>query len=312
MAFPTSLDDLDADNPSAGDNLGTGPHRTLHGDERTAIDALETKVGIDASAVTTSHDYKLSGVTGTDKAVSKTGTETLTGKTLTSPTLNTPIITTPTIRNFDGWQDANESWVYASATTITVPTNATTKYSVGDKIRFQNNDSGTYLYAYVVTVAATLLTVVGDAVPNATLTDNYYSKQTSPLGFPQWFSWTATLTASTDTVPTYTTTFTNRFRMVGKSVAVQSTWMNASGGTAGSGTTYGIQFNSPVPISANVKYVEGGSMVNGSTGKQIAVQFVDANTFQLYDWSVGGGTVKCAAQNNAGRYIILSFCYEAV
>jgi len=54
------------------------------------LNNVEAKIGIDSSAVTTSHDYKLSGVTGTDKAVSKAGTETLTNKTLTSPVINTP------------------------------------------------------------------------------------------------------------------------------------------------------------------------------------------------------------------------------
>lgn len=63
--------------------LGTVGHAAAH-------NALEAKVGIDGSSVTTSHDYKLSGVTGTDKAVSKTGTETLTNKTLTSPVINSP------------------------------------------------------------------------------------------------------------------------------------------------------------------------------------------------------------------------------
>lgn len=54
------------------------------------LNNVEAKIGIDSSAVTTSLDYKLSGVTGTDKAVSKTGTETLTNKTLTSPVVNSP------------------------------------------------------------------------------------------------------------------------------------------------------------------------------------------------------------------------------
>lgn len=88
MAFPTTLQDLDAtrgtsiqptNSPSLVD------HITL---QDTTIEALEAKVGIDGSAVTTSHDYKLSGVTGTDKAVSLTGTEALTNKTLTSPKIN--------------------------------------------------------------------------------------------------------------------------------------------------------------------------------------------------------------------------------
>lgn len=64
------------------------------------INNLEAKVGIDSSAVTTSHDYKLSNVTGSDKAVSLTGTETLTNKTLTTPVIasisNSGTITIPT------------------------------------------------------------------------------------------------------------------------------------------------------------------------------------------------------------------------
>ncbi len=57
---------------------------------------MEAKVGQNASAVTTSHDYKLSGVTGVDKAVSKTGSEVLTNKTLTAPVMTAPVLGTPT------------------------------------------------------------------------------------------------------------------------------------------------------------------------------------------------------------------------
>lgn len=86
ISYPTSLDNFS--NPSAGNPLNSPSHSTQHANENDAIEALEAKVGIDGSAVTTSHDYKLSGVTGSDKAVSKTGTETLTNKTLTSPVIN--------------------------------------------------------------------------------------------------------------------------------------------------------------------------------------------------------------------------------
>ena len=54
--------------------------------EQDAIVALETKVGVNGSATSSTFDYKLSGVTGSDKAVSKTGTETLTNKTLSTGT----------------------------------------------------------------------------------------------------------------------------------------------------------------------------------------------------------------------------------
>jgi len=90
--YPTSLQDLDATRGAHGNPLSTPNHITHHLTEDDTIEALQAKVGANSSVVTTSHDYKLSGVTGTDKAVSKTGNETLTNKTLTSPTLTTPKI----------------------------------------------------------------------------------------------------------------------------------------------------------------------------------------------------------------------------
>ena len=85
--FPTSLDTLS--NPASSDALNSnGGHALQHANANDAIEALEAKVGIDSSAVTTSLSYKLGGVTGTDKAVSLTGTEVLTNKTLTSPQIN--------------------------------------------------------------------------------------------------------------------------------------------------------------------------------------------------------------------------------
>lgn len=97
MAFPTALDNFTNPTGTAATDSGTRTHSQQHGDVNDAVEALEAKVGINGSAVTTTLDYKLSGVTGSDKAVSKTGTETLTNKTLTSPTINTPTIATPTI-----------------------------------------------------------------------------------------------------------------------------------------------------------------------------------------------------------------------
>ena len=97
MAFPTTLQDLDATRATAGQKQNNPNHITHHALEDSTIEALQAKVGVNGSTVITTHDYKLSGVTGTDKAASKTGTETLTNKTLTSPTLTTPTITSPAL-----------------------------------------------------------------------------------------------------------------------------------------------------------------------------------------------------------------------
>lgn len=57
--FPASLDNYA--NPTALDELDDGPvlHSTQHADANDAIEALQRKVGVDASAVTTSLDYLL-------------------------------------------------------------------------------------------------------------------------------------------------------------------------------------------------------------------------------------------------------------
>lgn len=85
-SFPGGLDSYT--DPTSTDRLDTVDHAGQHTDINDAMEAVQAKVGADSSAVTSSHDYKLSGVTGSDKAASLTGSETLTNKTLTSPTIN--------------------------------------------------------------------------------------------------------------------------------------------------------------------------------------------------------------------------------
>jgi hypothetical protein len=69
--FPTSLDSLT--NPNSTDQLNSPSHSAQHTNANDAIEALQAKVGINGSAITTSHDYKISqleaaitsGVSGT-------------------------------------------------------------------------------------------------------------------------------------------------------------------------------------------------------------------------------------------------------
>lgn len=82
--YPAGLDTLT--NPLATDTLASPSHSDQHANANDAIEALQAKVGVDNSAVTTSLDYKVS------QAVTLTGYQTLTNKTLTSPVLNTPTL----------------------------------------------------------------------------------------------------------------------------------------------------------------------------------------------------------------------------
>jgi len=55
--FPTSTDELT--NPLSSDELNSPSHSAQHGTANDILEALEAKVGIDSSAVETSHDYKI-------------------------------------------------------------------------------------------------------------------------------------------------------------------------------------------------------------------------------------------------------------
>lgn len=58
--YPTSLDTLT--NPLATDTLASPSHSDQHANANDAIEALQAKVGVNNSAVTTSLDYKVSSV----------------------------------------------------------------------------------------------------------------------------------------------------------------------------------------------------------------------------------------------------------
>ena len=56
-SFPSGLDSLT--NPSSGDSLSSPSHSAQHANVNDAVEALEAKVGVNGSAVTTSLDYKV-------------------------------------------------------------------------------------------------------------------------------------------------------------------------------------------------------------------------------------------------------------
>lgn len=55
--FPSSLDSLT--NPTSGNTLNSPSHSSQHANSNDAIEAIQAKVGVDNSAVTTSLDYKV-------------------------------------------------------------------------------------------------------------------------------------------------------------------------------------------------------------------------------------------------------------
>lgn len=93
--FPSSLPS--GATATSTDTLAASGHTARHNTDRAEVVAIATKVGVDGSAVNTTHDYKLSGVSAGDKAVSQSGSEVMANKTINSSSLNSPTITTPTM-----------------------------------------------------------------------------------------------------------------------------------------------------------------------------------------------------------------------
>ena len=93
-----------------------------------------------------------------------------------------------------GWIAAAGTWTYASASTITIPTDGTTTYRKFMKIRFKQGAG--YKYYICSAIAATTLTVfvnTDHTVANAAITDVYYSFHDAPYGFPTLFNYAPTL-----------------------------------------------------------------------------------------------------------------------
>ena len=162
----------------SSDQQNSPTHSSQHDNAFDAIEALEAKVGVDSSAVTTSHDYKLSSVTGILKA---------------SPT--------------DGWIPAGETWTYAAADdptfTFTIAgTDLTTKYYAGMRIKLTQTTPKYFLITKVAFSTDTTVTIYGGTdydLANAAITSPFYSTAKAPAGFPLDKSkWTVLVTDSSD------------------------------------------------------------------------------------------------------------------
>lgn len=159
----------------------------------------------------------------------------------------TTLATSESIKRYatpvDGWISAGETWSYASATTITVPSGAAAKYSKGDKIKLTQT---TVKYFYIVGVADELLTITAGStytLANEAITDNYYSHVENPVGFPSFFNWSPSPTWGGGTTnPTSLTVAYGAFSVSGRTCFLTF----RADVVRGSGNRTNVKFPTPI------------------------------------------------------------------
>ncbi len=162
----------------------------------------------------------------------------------------------------DGWVQTNDAWSYASATTITVPAGATSIYAKGDRIRL--TQSSTVKYFNVIAVADTLLTITGGTdytLANSAISAISFSHAVSPNGFPQWFSYTPSITSGVGALTTVSAT--GKFSVLGRNVNVA---IGITITTNGTGAGY---INAPLPITSSISNFTFAGRENNVTGNML-------------------------------------------
>lgn len=112
-----------------------------------------------------------------------------------------------------GWIPVTDTWEYLSADdptgVLTVPSDATTKYSIGMKIQFVNG--GNIIFGIITALTSETITflheidptvqptVAKDLIANSEITLPYFSTQKAPFGFPtNEAKWSISVTITTD------------------------------------------------------------------------------------------------------------------
>lgn len=213
----------------------------------------------------------------------------------------------------DGWIGVTETWTYASATTITIPTDGTTKYAKGMRIRFKQGGGYKYFVAY--SVAATLITTFPStdySVANAAITDVAYSFIDKPFGFPVTFNYAGDWTGTGGSgFAKGNANLYFRWKEAGGLCFAKCLVQTVVGGTTTFGT--GVIYNFTLPVSpadiVNGATLESaaGNVLNASTRYALASFIRSSDMRGIYGNSIlGSGTVTWAL----GDEIRLSGWYE--
>ena len=179
------------------------------------------------------------------------------GSVLTNSGTGRPVYAPPgsSAVGTDGWT-ADTTWSYASASTITVPSGAASRYTLGDRIKWTQT---TVKYGVIVGIADTTLTIAVNTdyvVANAAITDPYYSHQETPVGFPSTFAYTPAL--NNITLGDGTLVFT--YSITGRKVMVRGRFVFGSTSSIGGALGFGL------PVATAAAYTTSGNFYQPTVG----------------------------------------------
>lgn len=215
-----------------------------------------------------------------------------------------------------GWQAGSGTWTYASASTFTVPAADAALVQAGTKIWLTQTTSK---YFYVASVSGTTVTIDTNAdytLANAAITAPYLSNQTTPFGFPGWFSFTPTLTNVTIGNGTYA----NSYKRNGKEVIVRfsmtfGTTSSLAGGFVTTLPTTAITYTGLHSLGQILFFdtsagaVFGGSVISKTTTTVDFYANGAAVTFE--NFAVTSATVPFGAAFATGDQVCAQFTYQS-
>jgi hypothetical protein len=202
---------------------------------------------------------------------------------------------------YNGWITAEETWTRIGDNAFTISGDFTSVYAVGDKLKVTDTTTK-YFYITAVSYSTpdTTVTITGgsDYVLAASPTARYYSKSTSPVGFPQWFNWTTTYSGFS-----VNPTSTNKFSMNGRSVTCNIY-------PSVSGTSNANTFTLTLPVMPTSELYYSSAILGWDNATTVATAQIDVVPGSLTADMIKNGAAD-SWTTSGGKYCGGVFIYEA-
>jgi hypothetical protein len=288
MSFPTDL--FTKTTKSAGDTI-TSAHYNTFQDELVNV---QTKVGINSSAVVTSHDYLLRNIPdqesdcliNTDKKVQFRDSAIYIQSDVDgyiNIVADIGVKINGRMVSVGGWIKEINSATRTGNHVFTLPVDATDVIGKGTRIKYKEaGGSDEYGVVISATESGGVTTVTLATNTDYTMAGNpvdglWYSNEASPVGYPTWFVYAPSYAGSGSMTFTSVSSTLAKFSVAGLSCTVCLLAVGTTGGTA-SNT---LKASLPIPCDAdNGDYRYGAVSADPSTSVS-AFAFIDSNYIQV-------------------------------